>query len=104
MGVNKIPLSVRLDRLARGYASDPAFVRCAIRMLVQMPLQEYFGPHQDALEELARKLGTGSTTGSMTYMQAAVRTARIPSIKEREYAAFLLAIPPLRSGPNLAQT
>lgn len=49
MGVNRIPLTDRLDRLGQGCASDPAFVRCAIRTLVQMPLREYFGPHKNEL-------------------------------------------------------
>lgn len=98
MGVSRIPLAYRLDRLARGYASDPAFVRSAIRTLAQTPLLEYFGPHADALEALAQKFGMpASDAGFLTYMQAAVAAGSIPSLKEREYAAFLLAVPIFRS-------
>ena len=98
MGVSRIPLADRLENLSRGYASDPAFVRFAIRTLAQMTLREYFGPHADALEELSQKLGmTPGEAGSMTYMHAACLAGRIPSMDEREYAAFLLAVPLFRS-------
>lgn len=105
MAVNRIPLAERLERLARGYASDPAFVRGAIRTLAQMPLREYFGMHGDACRQLAQELGMTGDAGSMTYLQAAVLAGRMPDMQEKESAAFLLAVPiALSSQENGNQT
>lgn len=52
---------------------------------------------------LLRELRVEGDAGSMTYMQAAVHAACIPYQTEREYAAFLLAIPILRSSQQHTQ-
>lgn len=41
MVLNKIPLSVRLERIKKGYAGDPAYVTSAIRRMADMPVSVY---------------------------------------------------------------
>lgn len=57
MAVDKIPLPTRLERIRRGYASDPAFVPCAIQTMADTLLSTFMAAFPVEWEQLRNLLG-----------------------------------------------
>ena len=98
MAVNQIPLADRLDRIRRGYASDPAFVPCAIQTVTDTLLSTYMARFPAEWEQLRDLLEiTEEEENTLTYGHAAVRINELSYKKEAweeiAEAINLLAMP-----------
>ncbi len=72
MMLNKIPLSVRLERLKKGYAADPSYVTSAIRRMADMPVSRYldaFPEEKRIVFSFARRMGIEAE--NVTYQELA---------------------------------
>lgn len=100
MTVNKIPLNIRLERLKKGYASDPAFVTHAIQSMADIPLRYYLGAFPEERKRLMDLMGISKKAGEiMTYREAAWYVSRIRMMKgmqERMNEAVNILALPLR--------
>lgn len=97
----RIPLKTRLDRLARGYAGDPAYVCGAISAMADTPLCVYLGASSCEYDVMATFLHlTKEEETSITYGEAAARIFQMyrspDELAVAKYAAEYLAGPLLK--------
>ena len=78
MAVDKIPLVVRLDRIRKGYAGDPAFVPCAIQTMADTLLSTYMASFPAEWEQLRNLLNIAEEEeNTLTYGQTAARINKL---------------------------
>lgn len=98
MGVNKIPLNVRLERIKRGYAGDPDFVAHAMQTMADISVKDYLKAFPEERKRLLELLGISEAIGEkMTYQEITWYIRRIRMLREKwedmNEAVDILAMP-----------
>lgn len=97
MEVNKIPLEERLERLKKGYASDPEYNVSLLRKFAGIPLGKYMKGFlgNTGLTRLSIVLRiTREEAAGLTYGRAAAMAGRLEKgSQQRRAAAEILAAP-----------
>ena len=100
--VQQISLKERLERLSKGYPSDPAFVTSAIRSLADIPICIYLREYPEELEILAKRIVgvTKDEMTSLTYKDVASKVyeiSRLPRRTKATQTAIKILSLPLRN-------
>ena len=105
MKVQQISLKERLERLSKGYPSDPDFVISAIRSFADIPICIYLNEHPKELEILTQLIlqTTKDEMTRLTYKDVASRLYKISRLPRRTNAtqtAIKILSLPLRNYHN----
>lgn len=86
MGVNKIALKTRLERIGKGFAADPAYITHVVRSMAERQLSECLGDKERTwMKEWFSEHGVWKD--NMTYQEAAWHIERLSGQKETKLQA-----------------